>query len=62
LAVTDIVGTTEVDLTNGQDGAPGATGPQGPKGDTGAAFTYEDFTPAQLEALTGPQGPKGDTG
>ena len=50
LAVTDIVGTTEVDLTNGQDGATGATGPQGsqgPKGDTGA---------------TGPQGPKGDKG
>ena len=34
-------------------------GPPGPKGD---AFTYEDFTPEQLEALTGPQGPKGDTG
>ena len=65
LAITDVVGTTEVDLTNGQDGATGATGPrgeQGPKGDIGAAFTYEDFTPAQLEALTGPQGPKGDTG
>lgn len=28
----------------------------------GRAFVYEDFTPAQLEALTGPTGPKGDTG
>ena len=48
----------------GATGATGATGPQGPKGD---AFTYADFTPAQLEALTGPQGetgpqgPKGDS-
>ena len=38
---------------------------QGPKGD---AFTYEDFTPEQLECLRGPQGEvgpagaKGDTG
>lgn len=37
----------------------GAQGPQGPKGDP---FTYDDFTPEQLEALTGPQGPKGNTG
>ena len=46
-------------------------GPQGEKGDTGAAFTYDMFTPEQLEALRGPkgeqgvqgeQGPKGDTG
>lgn len=36
LAITDIVGITEVDLTNGQDGAAGATGPQGPQGQTGA--------------------------
>ena len=43
----------------GEKGATGATGPQGPKGD---AFTYADFTAAQLTALTGPQGPKGDTG
>lgn len=32
LAVTDVVGTTEVDLTNGQDGATGATGATGPQG------------------------------
>lgn len=52
----------------GDKGDTGATGPQGPKGD---AFTYGDFTVAQLAALkgakgdtgaTGPQGPKGDTG
>ena len=39
LAITDIVGTTEVDLTNGQDGAAGATGPQGPQGEQGPAGT-----------------------
>lgn len=31
-------------------------GPQGPEGPKGDAFTYEDFTEEQLEALTGPQG------
>ena len=38
---------------------------QGTKGDKGDAFTYDDFTAEQLEALTGPQGergPKGDQG
>lgn len=34
----------------------------GPKGETGAAFTYSDFTAEQLAALTGPKGEKGDTG
>ena len=52
----------------GDKGDTGDTGPQGPKGD---AFTYADFTAAQLAALkgekgdTGPAGhigPKGDTG
>lgn len=46
----------------GADGAPGAkgdTGAQGPKGD---AFTYADFTAAQLAALKGEKGDKGDTG
>jgi hypothetical protein len=52
----------------GDTGATGATGPQGAKGDKGDAFTYSDFTAAQLAALkgdkgdTGPQGEKGDTG
>ena len=47
VTITDINGTTEAYLYNGQDGA---TGPQGPKGDTGET------------GATGPQGPKGDTG
>jgi len=34
-------------------------GPAGPKGD---AFTYADFTEAQLEALRGPQGIRGEKG
>ena len=61
----------------GAAGPKGETGPQGPKGETGTpgsqgpkgdAFTYADFTAAQLAALkgdkgeTGPQGPKGETG
>lgn len=42
------------------DGETYTTGSvRGPKGD---AFTYEDFTPEQLEALTGPQGPEGPAG
>lgn len=43
----------------GDTGPQGETGPAGPQGD---AFTYDDFTPEQLEALTGPQGPAGATG
>ncbi|MEJ7420380.1 BppU family phage baseplate upper protein [Staphylococcus haemolyticus] len=31
---------------------------RGPKGDKGDSFTYQDFTPEQLESL---QGPRGDT-
>lgn len=52
----------------GQDGAPGETGPQGPAGQDGAQgpkgdpFTYNDFTPEQLEALRGPQGIQGPPG
>lgn len=52
----------------GIQGETGPTGPQGAKGDKGDAFTYSDFTAAQLAALkgdkgdTGPQGEKGDTG
>ena len=52
----------------GPKGDAGPIGPQGPKGnkgDTGLQgpkgepFTYDDFTPEQLEGL---KGPKGDTG
>lgn len=32
------------------------------KGDPGKAFTYEDFTAEQLEALRGPKGDKGEKG
>ena len=52
----------------GDAGETGSAGPQGPKGDKGDAFTYDDFTEAQLAALkgdkgdTGERGPKGDTG
>lgn len=41
------------------NGQRGATGAQGEKGDP---FTYEDFTPAQLEALRGEQGEQGVPG
>lgn len=44
------------------DGEPGAPGEKGDKGDKGDAFTYEDFTAAQLEALRGPQGIQGEQG
>ena len=40
----------------------GLKGNQGDKGEQGDAFTYEDFTPAQLAALTGPQGEQGEQG
>ena len=52
----------------GPEGPQGERGPQGPKGDTGAAFTYDMFTEAQLASLkgdkgdTGPQGIQGDVG
>lgn len=36
--------------------------PPSSPGIRGKAFLYEDFTPAQLEALTGPQGPAGERG
>lgn len=52
----------------GIQGETGPAGPQGAKGDKGDAFTYSDFTAAQLAALkgdkgdTGPQGEQGETG
>ena len=52
----------------GIQGETGPAGPQGAKGDKGDAFTYSDFTAAQLAALkgdkgdTGPRGEKGETG
>lgn len=35
---------------------------QGVKGDRGKAFTFEDFTPEQLESLRGPKGETGEQG
>ena len=43
----------------GEQGIQGIQGPAGPKGD---AFTYNDFTPEQLEALKGPKGDQGEKG
>ena len=43
----------------GQKGDPGEKGSPGEKGDP---FTYDDFTPEQLESLRGPKGDKGDDG
>lgn len=43
----------------GDKGEKGDTGPQGETGAKGDAFTFDDFTPEQLESL---RGPKGDTG
>ena len=46
----------------GPKGDTGPTGPEGPQGPKGDAFTYADFTEAQLLALKGPKGDKGDKG
>ncbi len=47
----------------GRDGVNGIKGDPGPKGEPGKdgkPFTYDMFTPAQLEALKGPKGDKGE--
>ena len=36
----------------GPEGPQGDPGPAGPQGEVGPAFTYEDFSPAQLQDLT----------
>lgn len=46
----------------GEQGPIGPIGPQGPVGPQGKAFTYADFTPAQLESLRGPRGETGAVG
>ena len=38
----------------------GIQGPRGERGPKGDPFTYDDFTPEQLEQLKGPKGDKGD--
>lgn len=43
----------------GIQGEKGDLGEKGDKGDKGDAFTFEDFTSEQLEAIRGPQGKPG---
>lgn len=43
-------------------GDPGRDGRDGVDGRDGAPFTYDMFTPAQLEALRGPEGKRGPAG
>lgn len=69
-----VKGDTGARGERGEQGPQGLQGLRGEKGDKGDAFTYADFTAAQLAALKGPkgdtglqgpqgeQGPKGDTG
>lgn len=57
-----LIGAIYPQGTVGPRGPQGIQGPAGPQGEKGDAFTYEDFTPEQLEALTGPQGPQGIQG
>lgn len=44
------------------EGPVGPQGPEGPMGPQGESFTFEMFTPEQLEMLIGPKGDKGDIG
>ena len=53
---------TEVEWLASLKGTDGDDGAKGDKGDKGDAFTYSDFTQAQLEALKGAKGDKGDKG
>ena len=46
----------------GDKGEQGDPGPQGEQGPAGKDFTFEDFTPEQLELLRGPQGEQGPAG
>lgn len=62
-------GTLTLTFTDGtsfnvpiMNGAKGDTGARGEQGERGAAFTYEDFTPEQLESLRGEQGIQGVPG
>ena len=48
-------------VTNRQ-GVSKSVNTKGEKGDKGDAFTYDDFTPEELEGLRGPQGIQGETG
>lgn len=59
ITTNDIIGSGYIAGPQGPAGPQGIQGEQGIPGPKGDAFTYEDFTPEQLEAL---KGPKGDTG
>ena len=67
----------QIELVPGPQGEQGPAGPQGPQGEQGLPgkdgkdgidgkdgkdFTYDMFTPEQLEALRGPQGEQGPEG
>ena len=62
------VNSAEVDISipgpKGDPGPRGEPGPIGPPGPPGKPFTFEDFTPEQLEALKvkGDKGDKGEPG
>ena len=62
---------TNAQMLKGKDGRDGVDGEDGYTpvkgidyfdGEDGKAFTYDDFTPAQLDALKGEKGDKGDKG
>lgn len=77
IALEDLKGAQGLQGPQGLKGERGETGPQGlqgekgeqglqgipgVKGDKGDSFTYEDFTPEQLNSLKGPKGDKGEQG
>ena len=55
-------GKDGIDGVNGKDGYTPVKGKDYFDGEKGAAFTYDDFTPAQLDSLKGEKGDKGDKG
>ena len=58
-------GRKGIDGINGEQGLQGIQGPPGPPGAPGRdgkSFTYDMFTPEQLEALKGPRGEQGPPG
>ena len=59
ISFDELKGDTGPQGVKGDTGSPGS---QGVKGDTGAAFTFEDFTPEQLASLKGAKGDTGDKG
>ncbi|MCH4435436.1 BppU family phage baseplate upper protein [Staphylococcus haemolyticus] len=57
-----INGVDGIDGKPGIDGKDGVDGLNGEKGEKGDPFTYDDFTPSQLETLKGPKGDEGEKG